>query len=108
MKAEDLAGVLCAVGVPFLSRVVKALSLRSHMGRYAPQSFARAEDLATAIAKDANLASGFSWLFRCHFARTSVSCAISFKLQSVNVDRIACISSVCVCVCDFSVRGYIL
>ena len=72
MKAEDLAGVLCAVGVPFLSRVVKAFSLRSHMGRCAPQCFASAEELAAAIAKDANLASGFLWLFRCHFARTHV------------------------------------
>ena len=72
MKAEDLAGVLCAVGVPFLSRVVKALSLRSHMCLCAPQGFARAEELVTAIAEDANLASGFRWLFRCHFARTHV------------------------------------
>ena len=73
MEAEDLAGALCAVAVPFLSRVVKALSLRSHMRRRAPQGFARAEELATAIANDANLASGFLWLFRCHFARTHVS-----------------------------------
>ena len=70
MEAEDLAGALCAVGVPFLSRVVKALSPRSHMGRCAHQGFARAEELATAIAKDDNLASGFLWLFRCHIART--------------------------------------
>ena len=71
MEAEDLAGALCAVRVPFLSRVVKALSPRSHMGRYAHQGFARAEELATAIAKYDNLASGFLWLFRCHIARTS-------------------------------------
>ena len=73
MDAEDLAGVLCAVGVPFLSRVAKALSLRSRFGRDAPWFFACVEDLATAIAHDVDLASGFRWLFRCHFARM---CAI--------------------------------
>ena len=70
MDDEDFAGVLHAVGVPFLSRVAKALSLRPRMGRYAAQVFESAGDLATAIANDANLASGFRWLFRCHFART--------------------------------------
>ena len=70
MDAEDFAGVLYAVGVPFLSRVAKALSVRPRMGHYAARVFASAEELATAIANDANLASGFRRLFRCHFART--------------------------------------
>ncbi len=70
MDAEDIAGGLHAVGVPFLSRVAKAFSLRPRMGDYAAQVFASAEDLAAAIANDDSLASGFRWLFRCHLART--------------------------------------
>ena len=70
MVEEDMAAALCAVGVPFLSRVVKALSLGSRLGHHACRDFARVEDLATAIGKNGNLASAFRWLFRCHFART--------------------------------------
>ena len=72
MNAEDLAATLYTVGVPFLSRAAKAVTLPSPVGRYIPRVFACVEDLANAIANDDDLASGFRWLFRCHFARTCV------------------------------------